>query len=226
MLYIYSYRGHFLECGSLYDLWTFEYCFCRFCYLSLFCWCWVWESCWYALEHCKHKESCFQSFNLKIHGRSFWTLIIQSIFSSFFFSFTGWGRGQQYNWRLRTVKLALFETKRVYNIAVIDAYVNAFSLRSVSQCICLICQIYTPSEAGPYFQVLFLLAVAAELHLRVLYLEGTRNLLLSGLINDIQFVVFFSLVDSLAKINFKMFSCRGNFRVGNLQLWYTKYCNT
>lgn len=89
------------------------------------------------------------------------------------------------------MKLALVETKRVYNIAVIDAYVNAFSLRSVSQCICLICQIYTPSEAGPYFQVLFLLAVAAELHLCVLYLEGTRNLLLSGLINDIQFVGFF-----------------------------------
>lgn len=92
------------------------------------------------------------------------------------------------------MKLALFETKRVYNIAVIDAYVNAFSLRSVSQCICLICQIYTPSEAGPYFQVLFLLAVAAELHLCVLYLEGTRNLLLSGLINDIQFVVFSPLL--------------------------------
>lgn len=32
LLYIYLNNGHFLERGSLYDLWTFESCFCRFCY--------------------------------------------------------------------------------------------------------------------------------------------------------------------------------------------------
>lgn len=134
--------------------------------------------------------------------------------------FVGWGRGQQYNWRLRTgMGWLCLKQKTAQNCC---HWCKSIKSKIFSQSSCLIGLTHTPAEAKPYFHVLLLFAVAAEFQCCA---EETQTLLLSSSISDIRFAGFVPLVGRVARSNFKVLSHRANVSIGDPELWYTIYCN-